>query len=63
VFLCMCCVCAFDFQVEKELSSVCEEIIDILDKYLIPNAHEAEPKVFYLKMHGDYWRYLAEVRS
>jgi len=48
-------------KVEGELSSVCEEIIALLDRYLIPKAAEAEPKVFYLKMHGDYWRYLAEV--
>jgi len=48
-------------KVERELSDVCHEIIGLLDQYLIPNAKDAEPKVFYLKMHGDYWRYLAEV--
>mmetsp|Transcript_42208 Transcript_42208/g.99013 ORF Transcript_42208/g.99013 Transcript_42208/m.99013 type:complete len:318 (+) Transcript_42208:135-1088(+) len=48
-------------KVEKELSDICSDIIGLLDKYLIPSASEAEPKVFYLKMHGDYWRYLAEV--
>ena len=32
-------------KVEQELSEVCHEIIAILDKYLIPNAKDAEPKV------------------
>lgn len=50
-------------KVEKELSDVCREIISLLSTYLIPSATEAEPKVFYLKMHGDYWRYLAEVAT
>jgi len=29
----------------------------LLDKYLIPKASNAESKVFYLKMKGDYFRY------
>ena len=33
----------------------------LLDKFLIPKATQAESKVFYLKMKGDYYRYLAEV--
>ena len=32
-----------------------------MDKHLIPKASNAESKVFYLKMKGDYFRYLAEV--
>lgn len=36
---------------------------DLLDKYLIAKASSAESKVFYLKMKGDYYRYLAEVAS
>lgn len=36
---------------------------DLLDKYLIPQASGAEGKVFYLKMKGDYFRYLAEVAT
>ena len=35
----------------------------LLDDHLIPNAELAESKVFYLKMKGDYYRYLAEVAS
>lgn len=36
---------------------------NLLDKFLIPNASQAESKVFYLKMKGDYFRYLSEVAS
>ncbi|XP_039521398.1 14-3-3 protein beta/alpha-B isoform X2 [Pimephales promelas] len=35
----------------------------LLEKFLIPNASQAESKVFYLKMKGDYYRYLSEVAS
>uniref|UniRef100_A0A8C9C1G9 14-3-3 domain-containing protein n=1 Tax=Phocoena sinus TaxID=42100 RepID=A0A8C9C1G9_PHOSS len=35
--------------------------LELLDKYLIANATNPESKVFYLKMKGDYFRYLAEV--
>ncbi|KAL7835011.1 hypothetical protein SRHO_G00292580 [Serrasalmus rhombeus] len=46
--------------VEKELKSICNDILDVLDKHLIPAANTGESKVFYYKMKGDYHRYLAE---
>ena len=36
---------------------------DLLDKFLIPKAEKPESKVFYLKMKGDYYRYIAEVAN
>lgn len=56
-------------KIEKELNKVCDEVLDLLDTYLIkgitekdsPNQDEAEGEVFYLKMKGDYLRYKAEV--
>eukprot|EP01022_Parablepharisma_sp_SALTPOND_P032255 TRINITY_DN835_c0_g1_i4.p2 TRINITY_DN835_c0_g1~~TRINITY_DN835_c0_g1_i4.p2 ORF type:complete len:232 (-),score=37.18 TRINITY_DN835_c0_g1_i4:67-762(-) len=47
-------------KVETEVEAICNEIIDILDKYLIPKAENSESEVFYLKMKGDYCRYMAE---
>merc|ERR1712114_61785 len=47
-------------QVEKELREICQDILDVLDKHLIPSSTTGESKVFYYKMKGDYHRYLAE---
>lgn len=48
-------------KVESELREICKDVLELLDKYLIAKASNAESKVFYLKMKGDYYRYLAEV--
>ncbi|KAF3620343.1 14-3-3 protein 10 [Capsicum annuum] len=49
-------------KIESELTDVCGGILNILDQYLIPSAVSGESKVFYLKMKGDYYRYLAEFK-
>ncbi|XP_022131871.1 14-3-3-like protein GF14 kappa isoform X3 [Momordica charantia] len=49
-------------KVESELSEVCASILKLLDSNLIPSASASESKVFYLKMKGDYHRYLAEFK-
>lgn len=49
--------------VEKELNDICSDILDVLDKHLIPSATTGESKVFYYKMKGDYHRYLAEFKT
>jgi len=50
-------------KIEKELKEICGDVLALLDKYLIAKASNAESKVFYLKMKGDYYRYLAEVAT
>lgn len=50
-------------KVESELREICNDVLELLSKYLIENSTQAESKVFYLKMKGDYYRYLAEVAS
>jgi 14-3-3 protein epsilon len=50
-------------KIEEELERVCQDVLDVLDESLIPNAATGESKVFYHKMKGDYHRYLAEFAS
>jgi 14-3-3 protein beta/theta/zeta len=50
-------------KIEKELSEICYDVLALLDKFLIPKAQHHESKVFYLKMKGDYFRYLTEVAT
>jgi len=51
---------SYRVQIEKELKEICADILSLLDKHLIPHASSGESKVFYYKMKGDYFRYLAE---
>lgn len=50
-------------KMEAELQDFCNDVLEMLDKYLTPNSIQPERKVFYLKMKGDYFRYLSEVAS
>jgi len=48
-------------QVENELEVICKDVLDLLISILVKNnTEENEARVFYLKMTGDYYRYLAE---
>ena len=50
-------------QVEGELRSYCREILRLIDSDLLPNETSKEGRVFYLKMKGDYHRYICEFAS
>lgn len=45
---------------EIELTEFCEDILRLLDDHLIKRSSNSEAKVFYLKMKGDYYRYISE---
>lgn len=50
-------------KVEDELFRICNDILSIIDDHLLPSSTSGESTVFYYKMKGDYYRYLAEFKS
>ena len=47
-------------KVQDELNKACQNILNVIDQTLLKRAEDAEAKVFYSKMKGDYNRYVAE---
>ena len=47
-------------KIEEGLYRDCENIIKIIQTKVLTKAAEAEPKAFFVKMVGDYYRYIAE---
>lgn len=47
-------------QIEQELTKISQEVLELLDNYLLKNTKNTEGEVFYLKMKGDYYRYESE---
>jgi 14-3-3 protein epsilon len=56
-------IAEYKTKIEKELEDICGQILAIIDDKLLPNCMAEEGKVFYHKMKGDYYRYLAEFQS
>jgi len=54
-------LCAdYKLKVEKELDKFCYDILKLIDEHLVPHTESTECKVFFLKMKGDYYRYIGE---
>lgn len=51
---------AYKRDIEAELRRVCDQVLEVLEVHLIPNSKDSEAEVFYYKLKGDYWRYIAE---
>ncbi|THH05094.1 hypothetical protein EW145_g5046 [Phellinidium pouzarii] len=47
--------------IEREVAVVCEDVLQLLSTTLILAACPGDETVFYYKMQGDYYRYLAEL--
>ena len=47
-------------KIEDELYKNCDEIIQTIKSDIIQSASDNEAKAFFLKMIGDYCRYIAE---
>lgn len=47
-------------RIEEELFKHCEDIIANVENNILKNAADGEAKAFFLKMVGDYYRYIAE---
>lgn len=55
---------AYQKKLEEELVNMCKDMLNLITKQLIPKAKKAgkiESEVFYFKLQGDYFRYVAEV--
>lgn len=50
-------------KVETELTDICNDVMSVVDEHLVPFSSSSESTVFYYKMKGDYYRYLAEFKS
>jgi len=52
-------------EIEGELDEICSDVLNLLKDHLIPavKGKQDESEVFYLKMAGDYYRYLAEFQK
>mmetsp|Transcript_259 Transcript_259/g.732 ORF Transcript_259/g.732 Transcript_259/m.732 type:complete len:240 (+) Transcript_259:83-802(+) len=59
-------ITAYKAKIEGELENICHDILKLLEDKLIKEADaqgSAEARVFYNKMKGDYYRYLAEFQD
>ncbi|XP_052795565.1 14-3-3 protein zeta-like [Mya arenaria] len=46
-------------KIEEELKVCCNEVLSLIEQHLL-NTIDTENRIFYLKMQGDYFRYLSE---
>merc|ERR1712151_1271021 len=46
--------------IETKLQEDCQRIVDMINKHVLGKPCDGEPKAFFVKMVGDYYRYIAE---
>ncbi|XP_073110221.1 14-3-3 protein 7 isoform X2 [Elaeis guineensis] len=50
-------------RVEDELTKICNDILSIIAIHLLPSSTAGESIVYFYKMKGDYYRYMAEYKT
>jgi len=53
----------FKGKIEAEIFGLTDEVVALLSTHVLPHTKDAESKVFWQKMEGDYHRYAAEIAS
>merc|ERR1712019_334446 len=51
---------AYKTNIETKLREDCQKVIDIINSKVLSTDCDGEPKAFFVKMVGDYYRYIAE---
>jgi len=51
---------AYKGRIEQQLTDDCQKIIDIINNRVLGGTCSDEAKAFFVKMVGDYYRYIAE---
>ena len=54
---------AYKHKIEQSLYEDCENVIQIIKSKVLSKQAENEPKAFFVKMVGDYYRYIAETAT
>ena len=57
------CLTIYQLCLEKEIRSVCNRLIQLVEKYILPMTTSIEGQVFFLKTLADYYRYLCEINT
>ena len=50
-------------EIESEICSVANEVLDLITNQILPSCTGHEGKVYFLKLQGDYQRYMTEISS
>ena len=48
-------------EIGKELCEICDEVLGILDNFILQKVSDGDQKIFFLKMKADFHRYKREV--
>lgn len=56
-------IAAYKKTIEDEMITLCHELIKLIDDRLLQNSKSPNNEIYFKKMKGDYFRYLAELMS